>query len=52
MTLTPKVGDTCESCAKHKLVQIASTQNKKIMVLACPYCDGERAIALSRNRNS
>lgn len=46
--LAPKVGDTCESCNKHKLVKLPSTQNKGLMVLACPYCDGERAISLPK----
>jgi hypothetical protein len=59
--LNLKAGDDCPSCRDHwdayhkprqKLVLVASTQNKKIMVLACPYCDGQRAIDLSRNRNS
>jgi hypothetical protein len=48
---------TCESCADHwknqnlpvkKLVRIGSTQNRKLFVWACPYCDGERAIALKK----
>lgn len=55
--LAPKVGDDCLSCADYwdnqkkprkKLVQIASTQNKKIMVMVCPYCDGTRAISLPK----
>jgi hypothetical protein len=55
--LTAKVGDDCLSCADHwdsvrkprkKLVRLPSTQNKKIMMLVCPYCDGERAITLPK----
>jgi hypothetical protein len=55
--LAPKIGDDCESCSDHwdeqgkprkKLVKIASTQNKGVMVLVCPYCDGERAITLPK----
>jgi hypothetical protein len=55
--LAPKVGDDCMSCADYwdarkkprkKLVRIASTQNKGLMVIVCPYCDGERAITLPK----
>jgi hypothetical protein len=34
-----------------KLVMLGSTQNKKIAVLICPYCDGERAISLSESED-
>lgn len=55
--LAPKVGDECPDCAEHwdaknkprkKLVKMPSTQNKSLMVLLCPYCDGERAITLPK----
>ena len=55
--LAPKPGDTCTSCAelwvkqgqpRRKLVQIGSTQNKKMIVAVCPYCDGERAISIKK----
>ena len=49
----------CQSCKDHwdnrkpreprkRLVMIGATQNKKVAVLVCPYCDGERAIALAK----
>lgn len=53
--LAPKPGDTCKSCADHwtnqglppkKLVRIGTTQNKKLMVPICPYCDGELVITI------
>lgn len=57
--LAPKVGDECLSCAdfwdnhrppkpRKKLVRLPSTQNKGLMVVVCPYCDGERAITLPK----
>jgi hypothetical protein len=46
-----KPGDTCPSCSEYwrasrkatkKLRKLpGTTQNKKLIVLACPYCDGE-----------
>lgn len=47
----------CQSCKDHwdsekkprkKLVFVGSTQNMKLAVLICPYCDGERAIKLAK----
>lgn len=61
MSTDPKVGDICKGCMDHwdnqgkqrrHLVLIGSTQNKKVMVLVCPYCDGERAIELARTSKS
>ena len=58
--LAPKPGDTCSSCAEHwlrqgkprrNLAQIGTTQNKKLMVVVCPYCDGERAISIKKPRS-
>lgn len=51
--------DECPACAdfwdnhvpskpRQKLVKIGSTSIRKLAVLACPYCDGERAISLSK----
>ena len=57
--LAPKVGDECISCAafwdsqklpRKTLVLIGTTQNKHVMMLVCPYCDGERAISLSKTK--
>lgn len=55
--LAPKVGDECMSCAemwdnkgkaRKKLVKLPDTQNKHLVVVVCPYCDGERAISLPK----
>ena len=50
--LEPKPGDQCEACVErkkpHTLVKLGYTQNKKLTVTVCPYCDGERAIDLSK----
>lgn len=55
--LAPKVGDECQSCAamwdklgkpRKTLVKLPDTQNKHLMVVVCPYCDGERAITLPK----
>jgi hypothetical protein len=52
-----KPGDECPTCADHwddqekprkTLVNLGYSQNKKLTVLACPYCDGERAIDLAK----
>jgi hypothetical protein len=60
MNLGAKVGDDCHSCAERwdaarkprkKLVKLPSTQNKGLMVLVCPYCDGELAITLPKPGN-
>lgn len=49
--------DECDSCAdfwdrqqlpRKKLVILPSTQNHKLIVTICPYCDGERAITLPK----
>jgi uncharacterized protein (DUF2237 family) len=54
-----KPGDDCLSCADHwdnqekarkTLVKLGYSQNKKLTVLACPYCDGERAIDLAKTK--
>lgn len=56
-----KPGDDCTSCADHwdnknpseprkALVRIGYTQNKKLTVVVCPYCDGERAIDLAKTK--
>lgn len=54
-----KPGDDCPSCAEHwlkkkqrprRLEKLGSTQNRKLMVLVCPYCDGERAIGLTKGK--
>jgi hypothetical protein len=57
----PKPTGECLSCAdfwdyhnppkpRMKLVLIGSTMNAKAAVLACPYCDGERAISLAKTK--
>jgi hypothetical protein len=55
--LAPKAGDDCLSCAdfwdnqnkpRKKLVLIGTTQNRKVQVPVCPYCDGERAISIPK----
>jgi len=54
----PKEGDICPSCKDEhgdnpkRLVLIGTTQNHKILVPACPYCDGERALALAARRKA
>lgn len=61
--LAPEPTEECLHCADHwdnqnppkprqKLVRVGSTQNRKVAVLLCPYCDGERAIELARGSNS
>jgi hypothetical protein len=56
-----KPGDDCPSCADHwdnktppeprkTLVALGYSQNKKLTVIACPYCDGERAIDLAKTK--
>ena len=51
------VDEYCQSCKdqwdskgkpRKKRVLIGSTMNQKFAVLVCPYCDGERAIALAK----
>lgn len=52
----PKAGSICPSCLDfHKdagkdpqrLVNIGTTRNKRMIVAACPYCDGDRIIGIS-----
>lgn len=53
-------GDECPSCTDHwsnqpgksrpRLVQVGSTVNKKLRVLACPFCDGQRLIDIFNAR--
>lgn len=59
--LAPKPDDECLSCAdkwdnehkpRKKLVPIGTTQLHKVQVLACPYCDGERAISLANAKDN
>jgi hypothetical protein len=57
-TLSPN--EECQSCAefwderkkpRKKLIRIGSTQNKKVSVLICPYCDGDRALELPKPKD-
>lgn len=55
-SLAPKLGDQCEACVERKkpqaLVKLGYTQNKKLTVIVCPYCDGERAIDLAKTKSN